>query len=409
MLKISSRDYKLKTSDIIDYPKKMFDDISLWISDNAHLFRKKLLVFSPKTDFITKSFNIEVSDTSQFKKHKWMQKMMAFVQSNGRYTTLVVELHNEQPNNTAANYSSNGKTNTIKLFNANNTIKSGTIYISLKHELIHMMQSIMSDLIYAKRMFEDTSSKYHGMAGLPKKYDPKKYMMYDTKSVNEKSHSISDVEFFTRLNDEIELLKYKFKNKKINKNKVIEFVSDSDFFKAIYKQDIHKYRKALREVFRIFEKDLNVTADNKLRMYTKKRDFGETTEPPGKMVGGNNRHRFVIQNHKATKHHWDLRLENDDGTLSSWALPKHSLPSGNEKLLAVKTEDHPIDYIKFEGDIQSGQYGSGNIKIHDSGSYSLIEWSKNKIKFKLNGKKEKDSYILIRTDGKNWLIMKQDE
>jgi DNA ligase D-like protein (predicted 3'-phosphoesterase) len=151
---------------------------------------------------------------------------------------------------------------------------------------------------------------------------------------------------------------------------------------------------------------LSKRAKDPLSTYKKKRQFDDTPEPEGK-VEGKNQHRFVIQLHKAKKagEHFDLRLENDDGTMSSWAIPKHKLPSGSEKLLAMKTEDHPISYNKFKGEIPEGEYGAGTVSIHDSGKYEEIERSTNKIVFKLRGKKEKGIYNLFKTDGKKWMIM----
>lgn len=147
-------------------------------------------------------------------------------------------------------------------------------------------------------------------------------------------------------------------------------------------------------------------ATDPLSTYQKKRDFEDTPEPEGK-AEGKNQYRFVIQRHKAKRagEHFDLRLENDDGTLSSWAIPKHKLPSGTERLLAIKTEDHPISYMKFKGEIPEGEYGAGTMIIHDSGKYEEIEHSTNKLVFILNGKKEKGKYQLIHTNDKKWLIM----
>jgi len=144
-----------------------------------------------------------------------------------------------------------------------------------------------------------------------------------------------------------------------------------------------------------------------LTKYKSKREFDETPEPEGKEAKCSNKHRFVIQKHEAKKAHlhFDLRLENDEGALSSWSIPKHKLPTGKEKLLAIKTEDHPIDYLKFKGEIPSG-YGAGTVEIHDSGTYEEIERSKTKIVFRLKGKKEKGEYRLFRAgEGNKWMIM----
>lgn len=150
-------------------------------------------------------------------------------------------------------------------------------------------------------------------------------------------------------------------------------------------------------------------AKNPLSLYKKKRD--KTPEPEGKVEKGRNKHRFVIQNHFADKagQHFDLRLENDNGTLSSWAIPKHKLPKGKERLLAMKVEDHPLNYRSFSGEIPKGEYGAGKIKIHDSGTYDEISWSSSKIVFKLKGKKEKGAYKVFKTDGSKWMIMETNE
>jgi bifunctional non-homologous end joining protein LigD len=146
-----------------------------------------------------------------------------------------------------------------------------------------------------------------------------------------------------------------------------------------------------------------------LSTYKKKREFDETNEPEGE-VSGDNKHRFVIQRHKTykTREHFDLRLENDNGAMSSWAIPKHKLPSGKEKLLAVKTEDHPISYMKFKGKIPEGEYGAGNVEIYDSGTFEEIEWSGSKIVFKLKGK-ERGTYKVFQTKGDQWMIMEDQD
>jgi len=155
---------------------------------------------------------------------------------------------------------------------------------------------------------------------------------------------------------------------------------------------------------------LSKRAKDKLKEYKKKREFDKTPEPEGKVESGKNKYRFVIQKHDADTAglHFDLRLENDDGAMTSFAIPKHKLPTGNEKLFVQQTEDHPIEYNKFEGEIEEG-YGKGHVDIHDTGTYELIKWEKDTIKFKLYGKKEKGAYTLHKTDGKKWMIMRMKE
>jgi DNA ligase D-like protein (predicted 3'-phosphoesterase) len=140
-----------------------------------------------------------------------------------------------------------------------------------------------------------------------------------------------------------------------------------------------------------------------LSKYKSKRDFDETSEPEGEISSGN-KHRFVIQKHQATNLHFDLRLENDDGVLQSWAIPKHKMPEGKEKLLAVETEPHPVSYAKFKGEIEEG-YGKGHVDIWASGKYTPIEIKRDKIVFEINSGKASGRYVLYRTSGKKWLLM----
>ena len=121
---------------------------------------------------------------------------------------------------------------------------------------------------------------------------------------------------------------------------------------------------------------------------------------------------FVIQEHFATHHHFDLRLE-IDGVLKSWAIPKKIPTEKNDRKLAVEVEDHPIEYADFEGEIPEGYYGAGKVIIWDKGDYELIEKDKNKIEFELKGKKIKGKYVLLnfkKEKGRNlWLIFKKNE
>jgi DNA ligase D-like protein (predicted ligase)/DNA ligase D-like protein (predicted 3'-phosphoesterase) len=145
----------------------------------------------------------------------------------------------------------------------------------------------------------------------------------------------------------------------------------------------------------------------KLLEYVQKRDFTKTPEPTGSKKVGKNP-IFVVQEHDARRLHYDLRLEKDD-VLKSWAVPKEIPLSGGIKRLAVKTEDHPLDYANFEGTIPDGQYGAGTVKIWDSGHFSIKNWESDKIEVTFDGKRLEGKYVLVRLKKsglKNWLLFK---
>lgn len=173
------------------------------------------------------------------------------------------------------------------------------------------------------------------------------------------------------------------------------------------KEDVPLTDEEIQELEKV--SGLSIRAADPLKKYKSKRDFDETSEPEGN-VSDKNQHRFVIQSHHAEKahHHFDLRLENDEGVLQSWAIPKHKMPEGKEKLLAMQTEDHPIEYMKFKGEIEEG-YGKGKVEIWASGKYEPIEFSRDKIIFKVNSGKSKGQFVLFRTDGKKWMLMRKKE
>lgn len=117
---------------------------------------------------------------------------------------------------------------------------------------------------------------------------------------------------------------------------------------------------------------------------------------------------FVVQEHKATHHHWDFRLEMD-GVLKSWAVPKEPPKAKGVKRLAVQVDDHDLSYADFEGIIPEG-YGAGTVKIWDRGKYEMISKHKSKMVFELKGKKLKGEYVLLRFEKagpKNWLLFKK--
>ncbi|MGH9303200.1 MAG: non-homologous end-joining DNA ligase [Acidimicrobiales bacterium] len=145
----------------------------------------------------------------------------------------------------------------------------------------------------------------------------------------------------------------------------------------------------------------------RLSTYRAKRDATRTSEPMGRSrPGARARSRpaaFVIQEHHARSLHWDFRLERG-GVLVSWALPKGLPKSPSANHLAVHTEDHPIEYADFEGEIPEGEYGAGRVEIWDSGTYELEKWTEREVIVTLAGERAKGRYVLFATKDKNWMI-----
>jgi bifunctional non-homologous end joining protein LigD len=115
----------------------------------------------------------------------------------------------------------------------------------------------------------------------------------------------------------------------------------------------------------------------------------------------------VIQEHHATALHWDLRLERD-GVLASWAVPKGIPPDPRENHLAVHTEDHPLEYLDFAGEIPEGNYGAGVMKIWDRGTYECHKWTDREVLVSFAGRRAHGRYALFQTDGRNWMIHRMD-
>lgn len=167
---------------------------------------------------------------------------------------------------------------------------------------------------------------------------------------------------------------------------------------------------------------------SKLADYERKRDFSQTGEPSGRRKRrpgkAKRRHpRFSIQKHAATSLHYDLRLE-IDGTLASWAVPKGPSLNPRDKRLAMRTEDHPLSYLEFEGVIPKGEYGAGPMIVWDRGVFENISKTrqgkemtleealeKGDLKLFLLGEKVRGPYALVRTseagDREQWLLIKK--
>ncbi|MHB8657212.1 MAG: DNA ligase D [Solirubrobacteraceae bacterium] len=159
-------------------------------------------------------------------------------------------------------------------------------------------------------------------------------------------------------------------------------------------------------------------SSERLTSYRRKRDFATTSEPSGSArdatTGGGaaTLPRFVIQEHHATRLHWDLRLEHARA-LASWAIPNGIPPTPSENRLAVRTEDHPLEYLDFEGEIPKGQYGAGTMRIWDRGTFELHKWEPGKVELTFHGERLQGRYGLFpigRTgqSKSDWMIHRMD-
>ncbi len=147
---------------------------------------------------------------------------------------------------------------------------------------------------------------------------------------------------------------------------------------------------------------------DRLARYREKRDAAVTPEPAGDpQAPDSERRRFVVQEHHARRLHWDLRLEHD-GVLASWAVPRGIPPDPQRNHLAVRTEDHPLEYLEFHGEIPAGQYGAGTMKIWDRGTYEEHKFRDDEVMVTFHGERVRGRYVLFRTKGDDWMIHRMD-
>lgn len=168
--------------------------------------------------------------------------------------------------------------------------------------------------------------------------------------------------------------------------------------------------------------DTDAPVADQLTTYRRMRDSSKTPEPvPAESPVTGDDNTFVIQEHHARRLHYDFRLERD-GVLVSWAVPKNLPDTPSVNHLAVHTEDHPLEYATFEGDIPHGEYGGGKVIVWDSGTYETekfrdpgvdgekpIDGRKGEVIVTLHGSRIEGRYALIQTDGKNWLAHRMKE
>jgi len=157
-----------------------------------------------------------------------------------------------------------------------------------------------------------------------------------------------------------------------------------------------------------------------LSEYRSKRDPRRTPEPSGGEGSAGDgaaapaQARFVVQEHHATRLHWDLRLEHE-GVAASWAVPNGIPEDPKENRLAVRTEDHPLEYLEFEGDIPKGEYGAGKMRIWDRGTYDTHKFDDDKVEITFHGERLRGRYGLFplkkrkgEPAGKDWMIHRMD-
>jgi DNA ligase D-like protein (predicted 3'-phosphoesterase) len=167
------------------------------------------------------------------------------------------------------------------------------------------------------------------------------------------------------------------------------------------------------------------TKNGSLREYRAKRNTRSSGEPSGRSRRRRQQNLFVVQRHDASSLHFDFRLRIGD-VLASWAVPKGPSLNPRDKRLAARTEDHPLDYADFEGQIAAGEYGAGTVVVWDMGTYeNLLRDDEGRevsmsdgldsghLKFALDGQKLSGGFALTQTkmrgDARNWLLVKLDD
>jgi bifunctional non-homologous end joining protein LigD len=193
-------------------------------------------------------------------------------------------------------------------------------------------------------------------------------------------------------------------------NAVEKVLRDGDAWAGFeaYAVALHTQRKKGSNAMRVAHKpNPKYKSPEQLEAYAKKRDFAKTPEPAATVPDevGN---KFVVHRHHASRLHYDLRLEKD-GVLKSWAVPKGLPPYPGVKRLAVQTEDHPMEYLTFDGKIPKGQYGAGEMWIYALGKYQVTKDKKDGFYFRLNSKEITGEYRIHKMKEKEWLLERVDD
>jgi bifunctional non-homologous end joining protein LigD len=147
---------------------------------------------------------------------------------------------------------------------------------------------------------------------------------------------------------------------------------------------------------------------DRLDEYRRRRNPARTPEPvPPAAPQETARQRFVIQQHHARSLHWDVRLERD-GVLVSFAVPRGLPRDQGRNNLAKHTEDHPLEYLDFAGEIPAGEYGGGRMTIFDQGTYETGKWRSDEISVIFHGERTKGRYVFFQTGGADWMVRRMD-
>ncbi|MFQ5652541.1 MAG: non-homologous end-joining DNA ligase [bacterium] len=175
---------------------------------------------------------------------------------------------------------------------------------------------------------------------------------------------------------------------------------------AAYAAHLHTQRRPVRPEPAPLPPSRKRKTPEALQTYARKRRFATTPEPAPEVLGGDG-NGFVVHRHHASRLHYDLRLERD-GTLKSWAVPRGLPPRPGIKRLAVATEDHPMKYLTWEGEIPKGGYGGGMMWIYAFGKYEITREKKDGFYFRLQSKALNAEYRIYRTKGAEWLLERLD-
>lgn len=191
-------------------------------------------------------------------------------------------------------------------------------------------------------------------------------------------------------------------------NAVDKVVQDGDAWEGMdaYAVELHTHRKTTVAKAKKLPPNKKHKTPEQLESYEKKRDFRKTPEPEARILEGSGTN-FVVHRHHASHLHYDLRLE-QDGVLKSWAVPRGLPPHPGVKRLAVQTEDHPMKYLTFDGEIPKGQYGAGEMWIYALGKYHITKEKKDGFYFRLSSREVSGEYRIYKIKAKEWLLERVD-